>query len=305
MSNPFQTFNAENPPLQRFPQQDPRQKSLKGWLLAISFGLAALNFLLNPIIEQPIRPFEAGKCWGFFCIGSMGGQAGILAIAAVMGPSSALRRHLYVVPRFLSFVMAWLLGFMVSHAIHRDNFPPLKIVVGVLLVLPLLFCVCELPLWIFRTFLRWRIESPLDENTRPPQLSIAGILAATAAVGISLGAVRLGQKLSGISNEAEWWLGVAIAAAWCGGICVLVLPVVTAMVFRTQSLVVGLLVSVAWIGLLITVLQIVVSSLVGGIPSSELRLFGFMGLGFTITLLGPLFLVRHYGYRLRWGRSLN
>ena len=297
-------FDPRLDPPPPFVETQSREKELLGWLLGISAVLAVMNVSILPAMERS-GPDDVKTCWGIFCMGSIGGQAGILALVAVLGPASTLRRHLYVLPRSLLFVMAWLLGFLISQSTYGRQFPKVNLVIGVLLVVPLLLCVCELPLWLFRTFLRWRIEIPADGQKRPPQLTIAGILAATAAVALSLGAVRLGHHLAGGGREADWWMGVAFASAWCGGISLVVLPVVTALVFRTQSLVIGLLVSAAWIGLLCVGLLLVVSALTGHVPTRELHLFACVYLGFTSTLLGPLALCRHYGYRLMGVGAVN
>lgn len=293
MSGPFKEFDSRPP----FPQARSPVKELFGWLLAISACLALMNVSIFPAIERT-GPDDVGACWGTFCMGSIGGQAGILAIGAVLGPASTLRRHLFVLLMSLGFALAWFAGFLISQFMYGSHFREVKNVAGVLLVVPLLFCVCELPLWFFRTFLQWRTELSTDHRDRPPQLTIAGILMATAAVAISLGAVRLGLKLSGEGNEADWWMGVGFAAAWCVGISLVVLPVVTALVFRTQSLVMGLLVSSAWIGLLFVGSLLVLGALFGSFPARELHLFCFIVAGFTGTLLGPLALCRLYGYRL-------
>jgi hypothetical protein len=301
-------FDPRLDPLPPFPEPRSRDRELFGWLLAIYVGLAVMNVSILSVTERS-GPDGVRACGGIFYFGSIGGQAGILAIGAVLGPASTLRRHLFVLPLLLGLALVWFLGILLSQAMNERDYPEVKTVAGVLLVLPLLFCVCELPLWFFRTFLRWRIESPADRSARPPQLTIAGILAATAAVALSLGAVRLGQKLNGGVNEAEWWVGVAFAAAWCGGVSLVVLPVVTALVFRTHSLVIGLLVSVAWIGLLFLALLMVLSAFAGSVPTSELHLLVvvvvFVVLGFSSTLLGPLALCRLYGYRLMGVGAVN
>lgn len=297
MSGPPKEFAPQPAELPTFARPSSRDKELMVWLLAISASLAVMNFSMLPVIERS-GPDDVRACWGTFCMGSMGGQAGILAIAAVLGPASTLRRHLMVVPLFVNLALIWFLGVIASRAMYGHQHVEIGEVGGVLLVAPLLFCVCELPLWFFRTYLQWRIEPTAGAATRPPQLTIAGILAATAGVAISLGAIRLGQKLTGERNEAAWWLGVAIAASWCGGISLVVLPVVTALVFRTQSLVIGLLVSSAWIGLLFSGFLLVLSALFGSDLTRELHLFCFIVAGFTTTLLGPLALSRLYGYRL-------
>ena len=304
MPKPFADCDPRPNPPPPFSRPPSRDKELFGWLLAIAAVLAVMNVSIFPAIERS-GPDDWQACWATFCAGSIGGQAGILAIGAVLGPASTLRRHFFVVTLSLGFVFAWFAGILISNAMYGRHYPEVKSVGGVLLVAPLLFCVCELPLWFFRTFLRWRIELPAEVRTRPPQLTIAGILLATAAVALSLGAVRLGQKLAAADREAEWWMGVGFAAAWCGGISLVVLPVVAALVFRTQSLVIGLLVSAAWIGLLFVGLLLVLSALAGSVPTRELHLFCFIVMGFTSTLLGPLALCRLYGYRLMGVGAVN
>jgi hypothetical protein len=304
MSQPFDDLKFPAPPLPNL-RAAADKSELAHWLLAISVGLAAMNGSLVPILQGTRGPGDSGAVWAMFCIGSMGGQAGALAIAAVLGPGTALRRNWFVLPRLVSFAMAWFLGVVISQAIHDRPFPTLKAVLACVLVLPLLFCICQLPLWCFRTFLRWRIESPADATVRPPQLTIAGILAATAAVAMSLALVRLGYQLTEDVREASWWFGVAIAAAFSGGISLLVLPVATALVFRMQSLCAGLLLAGGWIALLIGAYLLVLILNFGRIPWRELHLPLFLAFGFAGTLLGSLALCRVYGYRLLWGRGIQ
>lgn len=304
MSGPPKEFAPQPAELPVFARPSSRDMELMVWVLAITASLAAMNFSMLPVMERS-GPDDVRACWRTFCMGSIGGQAGILAIAAVLGPGSTLRRHLVVVPLFVNLALIWFLGVIAYKAMYGNQYPKTGEVGGVLLVAPLLFCVCELPLWFFRTFLLWRIESLADAATRPPQLTIAGILAATAGVAIALGAVRLGQKLVDEGSDADWWLGVGFAAAWCGGISLVVLPVVTSLVFRTQSLVIGLLVSSAWIGLLFVGFLLVLSALFGYDLTRELHLFCFVIAGFTCTLLGPLALCRLYGYRLMGVGAVN
>lgn len=290
------------PNLSPLPRNSPLQWPLKAWLALFAVGFAVMNASLLPMIERS-GPNDFGALWGTFCMGSIGGQAGLLAIGAVLGPFSTLRRHLVVIVLAAAWALAWLLGVLLSRAIYGPYSPSLKEVLPVLLTLPLLFCFCELPLWIVRTFFRWRIESLADTSPRLPQLSIAGILAATAAVGLALGAIRLGQKL-GNSNEGDWWLGVAVAAGFTGGISAFVLPMVVAMIFRYPSPIIGVLVATAWISLLGVVLVAVISAFAGSFPSREMHLLLSLLMGFIITLTSPLALVRGFGYRLLWGREV-
>lgn len=296
-------FDSLNFPKLQFTRPAPPDESLPVWLAVILAGLALMNLFLLPMMETS-GPDDVATCWGVFCMGSIGGQAGILAVAAVLGPGGTLWRHLFVVPAGVILMVAWLLGFVLSSTWYEHQYPTLKEITSVLLVVPLLFCVCELPLWFFRTLFQWRIESPSAVAARPPQLTISGILAATAAVALCLAAVRVGHKISDNSSEPGWWFGVGFAAAFCLGISLLVLPIATALVFRTEVLPIGLFVSAAWAGLLITIFLLAMSWRRGGFPTRELHLFFFLFAGFCATLLGLLALCRLFGYRLVWGKRI-
>jgi hypothetical protein len=301
MSTPPDFSETPWPLPSSLPRNWPQRWPLKAWLALLAVGFAVMNVSLRPMMERS-RPDDFGALWGTFCMGSIGGQAGLLAIGAVLGPFSTLRRHLVIIPVAAALALAWLLGVILSREMHGHYGPSLKSIIAVLLVLPLLFSFAELPLWMVRTFFRWRIESLADTSTRLPQLSIAGILAATAAVGLALGAIRLGQKL-GNFHESDGWVGVAIAAGFTAGISAFVLPMVTAMIFRNPSPMVGTLVSTAWISLLGVVLVAVICAFAGAFPSREMHLLLSLLMGFIVTLTGPLAVVRRFGYRLLWGRE--
>src|SRR5205823_1817515 len=114
-----------------------------------------------------------------------------------------------------------------------------------LLLAPILFYACQFPLWIFRSLFRWRIAKVQQgEPGKVPRLSIAGILAATAVIALSLGAVRLGYHLilqmgGTAESEKAWWTLTGIWAAVITVISLTVLPLFTVAIFRTRSLLLG------------------------------------------------------------------
>ena len=284
----------------------------KGWslglILALFFvGCLVVNITMLPVSDKA-RPGNLAEWWIALGMGLIGAEAGLLAIAGVFGPGSTLRRHLVVIPAATALCLAWFLGYVLVWLMHDQSylvFPRPKETAAVMLIIPALFCASESPLWIFRALLQWRIKPPQDApRARPPQLSIAGILAATAAVALSLGGVRLGRYgITGV-GEGDWWLGTGVAAAFTAGISLAVLPIVTCVIFRAWSQVVGVLVAFAWISIVAIALIAIISKMNGSWPPSDaIRPLVIVTSSFAFGLAGPLLLARSFGYRLLWGKE--
>ena len=101
-----------------------------------------------------------------------------------------------------------------------------------------------------------------------PRLSIAGILAATAVIAISLGAVRLGRDsqsfLVGAQADSQmWWPLTGILAATITTISIAFLPLFTVAIFRTRSLLLGVVGTAAW-SVLLFVAAITITRLING-----------------------------------------
>lgn len=290
------------PPIRLRPVVDAPPSSLGWWLASFAIGFVALDFLFLPVIfwvgnsvgSVPTLPTKIAVYLVAFSLGGIGAAPGLLAIAAVFGPGTAWHRHLLAV----SVVLLLALPGAVS------------IIWPCILLVPILFCACQLPLWPLRSFFCWRIAKGHQGATEEvPRLSIAGILAATAVIAISLGAVRLGgyflSFLVGAQADSRmWWLLTSISAAVITTISVAVLPIVTVAIFRTKSLLLGVLGAAAWSALLF-VTAITITRLVnGGWPFPvPWHWPAAIVAGFTVSLVAPLWIVRLYGYRLLWGRG--
>src|SRR5678815_2114521 len=115
-------------------------------------------------------------------IAGIGAQASLLAVYAVFGPGKASARHLVAISLGCCCLVFWWLGYLM--AFWQPNtvvFPAMEknVVFAMMLPIPAMFFAGCIPLWIFRTLFRWRIERSDSPSTRPPQLSIGGILLAT------------------------------------------------------------------------------------------------------------------------------
>jgi len=235
-------------------------------------------------------------------MGIVGAEASLLAMAAVFGPGSPWLRRPMVLGLGLIFVLAWLVGYIVMERLYLNNsyYPGLPDFLSALLMLPILYCGCEVPLWVFRTLFRWRMVR--DQNVRPlknSQLSIADILVATAFVALALAAVRQNDIVM-----HEGWRRIGNIAALMAGGSLAVLPFTMGAVFRRWPAWVGMLAAATWTSLLFLLLFTGLCLLAGFSPTiSSWCQFAAFTVGFTSVLLTPLLLTRTSGYRLLWGRE--
>jgi len=300
--------DAKIPPLEA--RRAPSPKQLCVILAVLTACFALINITVIPASNRQIEP-RLREFWQAFSFGIIGAQAGLLAIAAVLGPGKGLLRHLIAVPLALGLVLAWLLGYGLAKWTHSTPqfFPEWNEILPQILVIPVMFCACELPLWIFRGLLRWRMELAVPDTSRrrPPHLSIAGILMATGAVAVALASARLGRSFVAANfSEPDWWGACGIAVAFSGGISLVTLPLSTWATLRCPSLVAGIVAMVAWLISAALLLICIISVLVGDWPPMELEFWlPFSGLifSFGFGLLGTLSLIRAAGYRLFWGRE--
>jgi hypothetical protein len=121
-----------------------------------------------------------------------------------------------------------------------------------------------------------------------------------------LSCVRLGHYLISHvdpqSESQEWWLGTGISAAFVAAFSIALLPPFTGAVFRAKSPLLGLLGATIWTILLFGSAIATVRWVNGGWPVPiPWYPFAAVAAGFASGLLGPLLVVRLFGYRLLWG----
>lgn len=305
-------YDAKLPPIQNSIWKERLPPNRR--VLAIQLAVLAALFALANMTTFPAGELSRGRTsletWMGFTIGLIGAEAGLLAIAAVLGSGRWHLRHLVVAGVAVLWIVAWFVGFGLTRMFRGSVYygPASNDMFAVMLVIPVMFCACEIPLWIFRSLLRWRIEPVIrsGDSSKPPQLSIAGILIATSFVAIALTAVRIGRSIEGGASEAEWWTGCGIAMAFSGGISLFTLPLAVWATLRCPSLVAGVGVMVASLLVSAVGLICIISLLVGDWPPNDLDFWlpsAGVVVGFSCGLLGTLSLVRLGGYRLFWGRE--
>lgn len=252
-------------------------------------------------ISFQVRELSAGLFCGF-----TGAQAGLLILAAVLGPGSVALRQACVIVLGLTWVGAWLLGYCIAewHDVNTIMLPDAE-QLTVILVLPFLLFVGQTPLWTFRAFFRWRVEhcEANKVGDKPAQVSLLGFFVATALVASSLGLVRLGLRLADSPSE-EWWLATGIASAVIAVLSLLTLPPAVWCILRWRNEWLGTLAYVglfAGINLTMYLVAIVVG---GGAPvADDFIAFGLLYSGFIVGLIVPLLIVRSGGYRLYWEKQ--
>lgn len=173
-----------------------------------------------------------------------------------------------------------------------------------LLCLPLLAIGAQTPLWIMRTWLRWRIvhRDNGDPNQFEP-LRIAHLLLAMAVVSGALAAADASQS-RGPSRGDESTVELAIAALIITAIsAATVLPAVLACL-RARRLPLALGLAFALDAALVAgyvALGVFLGH--GQFDRELLTVFSVLVGSYFVTLTAPLLIARRLGYRLLWGRG--
>jgi hypothetical protein len=306
-------------PIRLLPVVDAPRPPLWVWLAIFAIGFTLLNLLFLPVLMAAVPPRGPGRVMPspiviyltYFSLGAIGAELGLLAIAAVLGPGTAWRRHLVVALLLLVLVLSGVAGILLTERIHSIGFFGAQMNWPFTLLVPILFYVCQLPLWFFRSLFCWRIARVQQGITeKAPRLSIAGILSATAVIALALGAVRLGPSLFqqiqplAIIETHQWWLLTGGWAAAVFAISLAVLPLFTVALFRMKSPLLGMAGAAAWSALLFEAAITIYRQVIGGWPFPfSWHLLAALVAGFTVSLVAPLLIVRLYGYRLLWGKS--
>jgi hypothetical protein len=249
----------------------------------------------------------------YACFGLIAGQVALVHIGLVFGAEVFWKRFLIAWSCLLAALGMWFLG--LTSTLRGNTYYDDRLVENLLRVvcsLPLISLAMQLPLWLARVTLGWKfkrksvanaVSPPVDGNT---QLTIRGLLVATAFIAVSLGVARFApQPERDGAMRLDFWVGIglfggaaAIAATFC------IVPVF-AIFAQRRSLAVG------WCQTLIYALlaefMVVMIAHLGGF-SGRIELWDV--LGYTTTTLclagmiaGGLSLVRWSGHELRGSRS--
>ena len=145
-----------------------------------------------------------------------------------------------------------------------------------LFAVPAVLCACQTPLWGLRYFARWRTSTSDGPNQDLGQISIRGMLTATAVVAVVLGLCRLGHSLEALQwgdgrygqplAPQVWWSGIGIACAIALAVSLVVLPVTSLLVLRLNSGVLGVFFAAAYLTACTVTLILVFGAFAGSFP---------------------------------------
>ncbi|MGI8981503.1 MAG: hypothetical protein ACR2FY_19940 [Pirellulaceae bacterium] len=279
------------------------------WLhLFLALGMISLFALSNASILKLMDVFDPddwGAFWVYLTAGGMCAQLSLLAIWGAIGLGKTWARQLSVVGVGSIWIASWCAGpaflenGLLGEISAREAAPTF--------CLPLLLLSMQMPLWVHRVLGRWRLAS---ENasiaSRPPQMSIAGILGAMTLVGISLALVRLGLQVSEMNAPGAWWIGVVITCASFSAASLIIRVPVCFLVLRLRSWVAGIVLSILYLSSVAMLAWIGAFSIMGNFGGGPFQTYIALPTtfcGFAGGLLLPLMLLRLANYRLRWGRE--
>jgi hypothetical protein len=147
------------PPIRLRPVVDMPPSSLE-WLISFAIGITALNFLFLVVILalNSAFPTQIAVYLIAFFLGAIGAEPGLLAIAAVFGPGVAWHRNLVGCSVVLLLAVTGATNvFMLQ--VPRVSMSLCGYIWPYTLLVPILFCACQLPLWPLRSFFCWRIAN--------------------------------------------------------------------------------------------------------------------------------------------------
>lgn len=266
--------------------------------LVFGFGnTITIGLLREPGPDTAVKIFLA-IVW----TGAIGAQVALHAMWCVLAPVAGRVRLAVGVGLAVFWYGTLVLGIAVAEGVEDEFW---EAAFTGLLCLPLICLGVQLPLWILRFWLRWRIvrEDADSVGARMTTLRLRHILIGTAWVAVALGAARMATP-EGMDSEAGFLIVTFISA-----IVFMLLTTVTSLplliaILHSRTLRVTL--PVIFGVLIVTVTMCFLSvTLFSRDPTVAMAFAGAVGSligGYLAGLVGVLLVVRNLGYRLRWGR---
>ena len=166
-------------------------------VVRLTVAAVFIDFLLALTINH--APISFTVWFGFVLA-----QVGLLSVWAVLGPQRIWRQWTASLLTLTGFVIALTVGATIGFG-HGQGFRGL-------FALPLVFTVAQLPLWLLRLALGWRmVRSGVEETAgtrRARQFGVQDLLTLTAAVALMLGLARFSipasSDLPGREITAMW-----------------------------------------------------------------------------------------------------
>jgi hypothetical protein len=270
-----------------------RQQTLYVWTAIALVGSCFVNLVLAAMVgpSEPIPLMAA-------LFAALLSQLALQSLWIVFSPRPLWQRQL------AGILLGWLLLGAFLMGIGLGNQPAdLPEVARIFLCsVPLVMLSVQTPLWGLRIYARWQVVPTTRPAAMDRPLTIGDMIAATLAVAIAFGFIRLASDEPGFYQVA--WIGWLIAVPSIAGIALVSLAPLVYLVLRPNAWPVGGF--LAWCGemtILLTAAAILIAML-GGRPDAEgivLLFLSTFGAG-TATWLG-LWGLRTCGYRLVTGRD--
>lgn len=264
------------------------------------------NFLVSPAVKVADSRDLADISQGMVSValGAVIAQFSLLVLAAVFGPWKIHFRLSAVFAVLCAFVVAFLIGYAIAATWWPGKYAPrVREVIGVFLcTLPSGFLAALFPMWIVKRVGRWRLAPP--ENAYPSTNDgWRFLVAAITTVGIAVATIEVGTRLAN-DRGTHLWFETALLSVCLALLTVAVLPATVIFVFRgsnpARRVAIWFLTPIVAAIFLLALAWMIAQEWPGSLASPFL----------TVTvaaagIVGPLFLIRSYGYRLLWGREVS
>ncbi|MBC8868870.1 MAG: hypothetical protein H8E44_05605 [Planctomycetes bacterium] len=284
--------------------RSPRSRAIWLFLGCIAF-FAAANCLIFPLMLVA----DANQILGTFFVAAwysaIGAQMALHAIWCVFVPLHWIKRFLVGATSGLVLygALAGAFALFFYHLGFMGDEDWLIFIIG-LLCLPLLLLAAQAPLWIMRTWFRWRITHLGDDpSTSFQSLRIRDLMIATAVIAMALTAAQISQSI-GASSGNNNIVGIAVAALIImvtSGI--LVLPVVVATLHARRLLMALALVFSVDVAIVVACVTLMV--ILTDTPANWETYVAIPTItgGFFVNFTTPMLIARKLGYRLQWGHQ--
>jgi hypothetical protein len=285
-------------------EQRPNQTAASSrWLVIILAAVCALlDFFLWPIFRRLQGPpgFDAVLYFGL--VGCTLGQGNLLAAWLAWSEGPFLRRLMQHWIAALLLYFAWAMGVWIAG-------PPAWVTltcVSVGLAVPLISLAAQLPLWVTRVWLGWRIvrTSEKDGVGSEEPMTIRGLMGTTLLVALALTLARMVPMIQG--SQEVWGALIAgfISAAVISSVGMLPAG---RLLLGLQRIGPALLWSCVYAAGLISLVWIVRELLIrytknAGPPVMAFCMLTGLMVGFAVTLVVAGVVARRMGYRLMWRR---
>jgi hypothetical protein len=271
-------------------------------VLVFSLG----NLFLGPIARS-LPSDDAVIVFMFALVGTVFAQFGLLAIWCVLAPVEWPRRFAYGAGFALWLYASWAIGFAGAMVAERHiSAVDLQQAIGNgLLCLPIILLGVQLPLWVARISLHWRIlhNSDLMAETWSSPVGIRHIIVATVIVAVALSASRflaVIHDVPAIDVLAPLLIWSLIAAA----ISLFSTISIVFATLRAKNVWPALFLALLLHGGVLITFVVVLSIIAGSGPQDEIYGYLFALLvGFFGSFVAAMALMRRLGYRLYWGRD--